>query len=136
MFEHVWLDLKFSNLLFPLKYHPTNLERQLNYQKCFATMSLWPSNDLSTLVCHLGFLVQCLFSTYWKHPAFLESIWSLFNSKAASRVPLIIFIALIVSPTINWRAWPWQCVKWVCGSISFICAATIVLTTLDGPSWR
>ena len=39
-FEHVWLDLEFLNLLFPLKYHPTNLERQFNYLKWFATMSL------------------------------------------------------------------------------------------------
>ena len=51
--------------------------------------------------------VQFLLATYWKLPAVLESIWSLFNSKATSRVPIIIFIALMVLPTTNWRAWPW-----------------------------
>ena len=107
VFEHAWLDLEFPNLLFLLKYHPTTLGRQLSYLKCFATMSLWPSNDLSTMLCHHSFLVQCLISTYWKLLIFLESIWSLFNSKTASRVPLIIFIASMVSPTTNWRAWPW-----------------------------
>ena len=76
-------------------------------------MSLWPSNDLSTMLCHHSFLVQCLISTYWKLLIFLESIWSLFNSKTASRVPLIIFIALMVSPTTNWRAWPCQMGLWL-----------------------
>ena len=132
-FEHTWLDHEFPNLLSPLKYHLITLERQLNYLKCFATMSLWLSNDLSTMLCHQSFLVQCLLSTYWKLLAFLESIWSVFNSKAASRVPLIIFIALMVS-----RACPWWCVKWACDSISFIRVATPVLapTMLDVPSWH
>ena len=54
-----------------------------------------------------SFLVQCLLSTYWKLLVFLESIWSFFNSKALSRVPLIIFVAIMVSPTTYWGAWPW-----------------------------
>ena len=33
-------DLEFLNLLFPLKYHHATLERQLDYLKWFATMSL------------------------------------------------------------------------------------------------
>ena len=126
-----WLDLELPNFFFPLKYHLTTLERQLNYLKCFTTMSLWPFNDLRTTLCHQGFLVQCLFSTYWKLLEFLESIWSVFNSKAVSRVPLIIFIALMVS-----RAWQWLFGKWVCDSISSILAATPVLapTVFDVPS--
>ena len=38
--EHVRLHLEFLNLPFPLKYQPTILERQLNYLKWCATMSL------------------------------------------------------------------------------------------------
>ena len=37
--EHARLDLEFPNLLFPLKYHPKTLERQLNYPKYYARMS-------------------------------------------------------------------------------------------------
>ena len=148
-FEHVWRDFQFLNLLVPLKYHTTTLERQLNYLKCFATVSLWQSNDLSTILCHQSFLAQCLLSTCWKPLPFLESIWfffydfktieyliNLFNSKAASKVPFIIFIALMVSPTYNLRARPWQCVKWTCHSISLIYVVTPVLapTMLDAPS--
>ena len=74
-FEHVWRDLEFSNLLFHLKHHPTSLERLLNYLKCFATMSLWQSNDLSTMlsqefpdvVSSLTLLEgSCLFREYLK----------------------------------------------------------------------
>ena len=38
----------------------------------------------------------------------IQSIWLLVNSNAAWRELLIIFIALIVSPSIKWRVWPWQ----------------------------
>ena len=62
-FENVWLGLEFPNLLFHLKYYPTTLERQLNYLKWFATMSIWPFSNLSTMLCHQSFLVQCLL--YW-----------------------------------------------------------------------
>ena len=41
-----------------------------------------------------------------------EHFITLVNSNAASREPLIIFIALMVSPSINERAWPWQYIKW------------------------
>ena len=97
----VWTHMtwrRVSESTFPLKYHSTTLERQLKYLKSFATMCLWQSNDLSTMLCHQSFLVQCLFSTYWEVLPFVESIWyftiikyliSLFSSKAASRVPLI-----------------------------------------------
>ena len=64
--KEIKFDLKFLNLLFPLKYHPTTLERQFDYLKWFATMSLRRSNDLSTMLCHQSFLVQCLLSTCWK----------------------------------------------------------------------
>ena len=74
-FEHVRPDLDFLYLLLPLKYHPTTLERQLNYLKWFATISLWQSYDLSAVLCHQSFLAQCLLSTYWKLFWFLESIW-------------------------------------------------------------
>ena len=124
-FEHLWLDFELLNLLFPLKLHPATLERQLNYLKCFVTMPLWQSNNLVIILCHQSFLLHCLSLTCWKLLPFLESIWffsydfkniehliTLVNSNAASREPLIIFIALMVSPSINWRAWPWQYVNW------------------------
>ena len=124
-FEHLWLDFELLNLLFPLKLHPATLERQLNYLKCFVTMPLWQSNNLVIILCHQSFLLHCLSLTCWKLLPFLESILffsydfkntehliTLVNSNAASREPLIIFIALMVSPSINWRAWPWQYVNW------------------------
>ena len=124
-FEHLWLDFELLNLLFPLKLHPATLERQLNYLKCFVTMPLWQSNNLGIILCHQSFLLHCLSLTCWKLLPFLESILffsydfkntehliTLVNSNAASREPLIIFIALMVSPSINWRAWPWQYVNW------------------------
>ena len=124
-FEHLWLDFELLNLLFPLKLHPATLERQFNYLKCFATMPLWQSNNLVIILCHQNFLLYCLSLTCWKLLPFLESILffsydfkntehliTLVNSNAALREPLIIFIALMVSPSINWRAWPWQYVNW------------------------
>ena len=124
-FEHLWLDFELLNLLFPLKLHPATLERQLNYLKCFVTMPLWQSNNLVIILCHQSFLLHCLSLTCWKLLPFLESIWffsydfkniehliTLVNSNAASREPLIIFIALMVSPSITWRARPWQYVNW------------------------
>ena len=56
--------------------------------------------------------------------------------KAASRVLLIIFIALVVSPTASWRVWPSHCVKLACDSISFMHVATpvLALTKLDALS--
>ena len=124
-FEHLWLDFELLNLLFPLKLHPATLERQLNYLKCFVTISLWQSNNLVIILCHQSFLLHCLSLTCWKLLPFLESIWffsydfkniehliTLVNSNAASREPLIIFIALMVSPSITWRARPWQYVNW------------------------
>ena len=124
-FEHLWLDFELLNLLFPLKLHPATLERQLNYLKCFVTMPLWQSNNLGIILCHQSFLLHCLSLTCWKLLPFLESILffsydfkntehliTLVNSNAALREPLIIFIALMVSPSINWRAWPWQYVNW------------------------
>ena len=124
-FEHLWLDFELLNLLFPLKLHPATLERQLNYLKCFVTISLWQSNNLVIILCHQSFLLHCLSLTCWKLLPFLESILffsydfkntehliTLVNSNAALREPLIIFIALMVSPSINWRAWPWQYVNW------------------------
>ena len=74
-FEYVWLDLEFLNPLFTLKYHSKTLKRQLNFLKWFATMSLWQSINLSTMICHQCFLMQYIFSTYWKLLPFLESIW-------------------------------------------------------------
>ena len=41
-----------------------------------------------------------------------EHLITLVNSNSASREPQIIFIALMVSPSANWRAWPWQYIKW------------------------
>ena len=146
-FEHLWLDFELLNLLFPLKLHPATLERQLNYLKCFVTMPLWQSNNLGIILCHQSFLLHCLSLTCWKLLPFLESIWffsydfkniehliTLVNSNAASREPLIIFIALMVSPSTNWRAWTMAICQM--DSISFMQAATPVLapTMLDAPS--
>ena len=112
-FKHLWLDLQIRNLLFPLKFHQTTLERHPNDLKYFVTMSLWQPNDLSTMLCRKSFLVQCLLSTCWKLYHFLESVWfffydfhtmvylmSLCNWKA-TRVPVIIFIALMASPMLT-----------------------------------
>ena len=71
--RRIWLYLKFPNLLFPLKYHPTTLERQLNYLKQYATKSLWPSKDLSTMLCQQGFLLQFFLNLFWNLLVFLES---------------------------------------------------------------
>ena len=38
------------------EYHPRTLERQLNYLKCFTTMSPWQPNDMSAMLCHHSFL--------------------------------------------------------------------------------
>ena len=145
-FEHLWLDLELLNPHFPLKLYPATLERQLNDLKCFVTVPVWQSNNLGIILCHQSFLLHCLSLTCWKLLPFLESIWffsydfkniehliTLVNSNAASREPLIIFIALMVSPSTNWRAWPWQCHM---DSISFMHAATPVLAAsmLDASS--
>ena len=63
----------------------------------------------------------------------IEHLSTLINSNTASREPLITFIALMVSPSTNWRAWPWQCHM---DSISFMHAATPVLAAsmLDASS--
>ena len=124
-FEHLWLDFELSNILFPLKLHPATLERQPNYLKCFVTMSLWQSNNLDIILRYQSFLLHCLSLTCWSLLPFLESIWffsydfknkehliTLVNSNPASRESLIIFIALMVSPSTNLTAWPWQYVKW------------------------
>ena len=112
-FEHLWLDFELLNLLFPFKLHPATLERQLNYLKCFVTMSLWQSSNLVVTFCHQSFLLHCLSLSYWKLRPFLEIILffsydfkntehliNLVNSNAASREPLIIFVASIVSLSI------------------------------------
>ena len=105
-FKHLWLNLEHLNLLFPLKFHPATLERQLNYLKCFAMIPHCQSNNLGIKLCHQSLLLHCLSLTSWKLFPFLESIWffsnyfkniehfiTLVESNAASREPLIIFIA-------------------------------------------
>ena len=131
-----------NSQLYPKKEIKTLLLRLNSYD---LKSNFWIYFSLSKMICNnvpltvqrpehnaVSFLVQCLLSTYWKLLPFLESICfffydfitieyliNLFNSKAASGSPLIIFIALMVLPTANWREWPWQCVKWA----------------LDVPSW-
>ena len=74
---------------------------------------------------------------------FLERIWffffdfwtieyliSLFNSRAASRVSLFVFIALMESATASWRAWPWHCVKWTQS-----CLCVLLLQSYHQPWW-
>ena len=113
-FEHAWFDLVFLNILLPLKFYSITLERQAIYLKCFLTMPLWQSNDLSTMFCHQNFLVQCLLSIFFKPSSLyreyltffrefetMECLMSLFNSKVASRVPPIIFIAFKVACVVN-----------------------------------
>ena len=124
-FELLWLDFESLNLLFPLNLHPVTLERQLNHLQCSVTMSLWQSNNLGIILCYQSFLLYCLSLTCWKFFSFLESIWffscdfkkiehlfTLVNWNPASRESQIIFIALIVSLSTNWRAWPRQYAKW------------------------
>ena len=117
-FEHLWLDFELLNLLFFLKLSPKTLERQLNYLKCFTTIPPWQSSNLGMILCHHSFLLHCLSLTCWKIFPFLESIWfflhdfkntkyliTLVNSDVASREPVILFITVMVSPSINWRSW-------------------------------
>ena len=115
-FEHLWHDFELLNLLFKIASHnwwETTL-------KCFVTMPLWQFNNLGIILCHQSFLLHCLSLTCWKLLPFLESIWffsydfkniehliTLVNSNAASREPLIIFIALMVSPSA--RDGDWLC---------------------------
>ena len=90
------------------------------------TMPLWQSNNLGIILCHQRFLVYCLSLTCWKLLSFLESISFfscdfknikhliiLVNPNTAIREPPIIFIALMVSSSANWSAWPYQYVKWI-----------------------
>ena len=58
---------------------------------------------------------------------------TLVNSNAASEESLIIFIALMVSPSTNWTARPWQ---FQMDSILFMHAATpgLAPSMLDAPS--
>ena len=110
-FEHLWLDLKLLNLLFPLKLHPATFQTQLNYLKCFVTMPFWQSINLGIILGYQSFLLHCLSLTCWKLLPFLESIWFyscnfknrafdyLIKSNATSREPLII--PLKESPTVS-----------------------------------
>ena len=90
-------------------------------------MLLWHSNNLGIILCHQSALLHCVSLTCWKLLSFLEIIWcfsfsydfksidhliTLVNWNAESREILITFIALMVSPSANWRAWLWQYVKW------------------------
>ena len=117
--------LELLNLLFPLKFHSATFERQLSYLKCFVTMRLWQLNNLSTILCQQSIQLYYICLTCWKVLLLLENIWffaydfknvehliTLATSIAASREPLIIFIALTASPSANWRAWPQQHVEW------------------------
>ena len=101
------LDPEFSNLpTFPSGYHPTVQLSKMFCNNVPVTVQQFEHNALSPEFP--GAAVSSLNSTYWKVLyLFRESIWSLFNSKAASRKPLIIFIVLLVSPTTYWRAWAW-----------------------------
>ena len=82
--------------------------RQLNYQKCCVTMPLWQSSNLVIILCHQSFLLHCLsyllgapsfFGEYFFPYDFknIEHSITLLNSNAASREPLIIFAALMIS---------------------------------------
>ena len=131
-----------------LKMHPSTLEGQLNYLKCFLTMPLWHSNNLCIILCYQSSLLHCLSLTCCSLLPFLNSIWffsyyfkniehliTLVNSYPAPRCSLIILITLRVSPSTNLRAWPWMTICPM-DSVSFMQAATPVLapTMLDAPS--
>ena len=77
-----------SKSFFPRRYHLTTLERQFIYLKCFATMSLWPSKDLSTrlspdfpgAVSSLNLLgASCLFREYLKSIQLQSCVKSAFH---------------------------------------------------------
>ena len=111
----VWTSLTWlralESTLFLKKMFPATLERQLNYLKCFVTMPRWQSSNLDMKLCHQSFLLHCLSLTCWKLLPFLENIW-FFSYNFKNTEPLIIFIALIESPSINWRECPWQYLNW------------------------
>ena len=60
----------------------------------------------------------------------IEYLIILASSNAASREPVITFIALMVSPSANWRTWPWQYVKW---TQSRLC--TLLFQSKHQPCW-
>ena len=110
-----WLQALESTL--PLKIASRNSGETAQLSKMFCDNALWQSNNLGIILCHQSFLLHCLCLTCWKLLPFLQSIWfysydfknteqltTLFNSFAASRETLIIFIVLMVSPSTNWRA--------------------------------
>ena len=84
----------------------------------------WQSNSLVIISCHQSFLLHFLSLTCWKLLPFLESILffsydfkntehliTLVNSNAVSREPLFLLLQWYHCQ-LNWRAWPWQYVKW------------------------
>ena len=104
-FEHLWHDFELLNLLFKIASH-NSWETTL---KCFVTMPLWQFNNLGIILCHQSFLLHCLSLTCWKLLPLLGSIlffscnfkngehlFTLVNSNAASREPLIIFDTSVV----------------------------------------
>ena len=97
----IWPRISESFFLSKISSHNSWKTAQLSQMLCNnvpLTVQRFEHNVMSPeflgAVSSLNLLeVSCLFR---------ECIWSVFNSKDVSRVPLIIFIALMVS-----RAWPW-----------------------------
>ena len=118
-----WLRALEIILLFKFASHNSWETAQLSKMLCLnAPLTL---HNLGMILCHQSCLLHCLSLTCWKLIPFLESIWffsydfksrehliTLVDPNAASREPLIIFIALMVSPSTNWQPWPWQYVNW------------------------
>ena len=147
-FEHLWLGTEFLNVLFPLKFHPGTLETQLNYLKTLCdnaplTVQQFGHNIVTKVSCCIVFPQAAgssfpFWRVFWFFPMILKNIEhliTLVNSNAASSEPLIIFIALMVSPTTNWRPWPWQFVEWTQSRLyMLLLLAPTMLDAQSGPT--
>ena len=109
-FEHLWLELELLNLLFPLKLHSRNSWETAHLSKMLCdndplTVQKFGQNIMpSKFPAALSFLnLLEAPSLFGEHFFFfydfknIENLITLVNSNAASRQPLIIFVALMVS---------------------------------------
>ena len=120
------LNLNSHLCLNPYDLTSWTLESTLPFKIPFR--NFWETTQLSKMLCDYASLAVKQFehnivSTKYSAVLYLfnvlegpslvgEYLIFLANSIAASREPLIIFIALTASPSANWRAWPQQHVEW------------------------
>ena len=125
-FEHLWLDFELLNLLFFLNkiasrnsWETAQLFKMLCDNAHLTVQQFWHDVVSPEFLATLSFPnLQEARSLFGEYLIFFhiilktEHLITLVNSNAASREPQIIFIALMVSPSISWRAWPWQYFNW------------------------